>query len=264
VQSEDHDEARDTNEVYDLMAAAGRCHSVPDFLSTLTASADQRALLEQETRDQATCSLWHTARAGRLTASNFYRVFTKVNSLKKNPHADLDKLISSILSPPDLSSLTHINHGKQLEEDAIKEALIRLSTEHDNIKGQRCGLFIHPEKQYLAATPDHIVTCQCHGEALLEVKCPTRELIDLDYLDKDNRLKQRSAYYGQVQGQMAVTGKNVTYFFVYKSQKEHIMDKISSDEKFQSQMLQNLSIFYTQYLAPKLIIMPQSKKTKLV
>ena len=34
-----------------------------------------------------------------------------------------------------------------------------------------CGLFVHPEHIYMAASPDAVVSCTCCGKGLLEVKC---------------------------------------------------------------------------------------------
>ena len=41
---------------------------------------------------------------------------------------------------------------------------------HENHNVKDCGLFIHPELPFLAATPDGVVSCTCCDEGVLEVK----------------------------------------------------------------------------------------------
>ena len=43
---------------------------------------------------------------------------------------------------------------------------------HKDTNYRECGLFIHRDKQHLAASPDLLIVCTCCGEGLLEIKCP--------------------------------------------------------------------------------------------
>lgn len=246
---------------YRVKDIAAQCHSVSELLKKIELTAEEREHLEQTTRSQGESELWHEAREGRLTASNFYRIHTRMNTLRQKPHIDMSKLIESILNPPELGFISHIAHGKQLEAEAVKAALNILGEQHTGITGRQCGLFIHPKEHYLGATPDHIVHCDCHGEALLEIKCPTKELTELTYLEH-KQLKTKCNYFGQVQGQMAVTKISTTYFFVYKSKQEHVLITVHHDKKFCSDLVKNLDLFYSQYLAPKLLFATSAKKAK--
>ena len=33
-------------------------------------------------------------------------------------------------------------------------------------------LFIDPNRPYIAASPDGMFSCACHGDAVIEIKCP--------------------------------------------------------------------------------------------
>ena len=33
-------------------------------------------------------------------------------------------------------------------------------------------MFVDPNRQYMAAFPDGMFSCACHGDAVTEVKCP--------------------------------------------------------------------------------------------
>lgn len=158
-----------------VIDAADQCHSVQDLLTRLHLSSDQIKQIERLTVGQSTNEQWLELRKGRITASNFYRVFTKIESLKKDPKVSCDKLVNSFVNPADLSHLTHIQEGSRKESlavDALKEELT--SAGHRNVVILECGLYIDHTRAYLGASPDGIATCDCCEESrLVEIKCPT-------------------------------------------------------------------------------------------
>ena len=69
-----------------LTKVAATCKSVEEFLSQMPVPTDvQVQQIETETRGQADNAMWANQRKGRITASNFYYVFTRVNTIKANP-----------------------------------------------------------------------------------------------------------------------------------------------------------------------------------
>ena len=72
------------------------------------------------------------------------------------------------------------------------------------------GLFVHKDTPHLGASPDMIINCDCHGEALVEIKCPISvcdsklSATNLLYLEENGEtlLKKNHAYYFQIQGHM--------------------------------------------------------------
>jgi hypothetical protein len=124
---------------------------------------------------------------------------------------------------------------------------------HRNVVVKDCGLFIDTKFQFLGASPDGLVTCDCCGPALIEIKCPTLCLPNLQYLDQQKNLKSNTTYYGQVQGQMMVTELENTWFFVFYPDNESHLQLVNFDSSFCKEMRKNLAQFYHIYMAPRLL-----------
>ena len=85
-------------------------------------SSDEIDAIEKITVGQANNEAWHQQREGRITASNFYRVFTKVESMKVSEDNSADKLVDSLLGkakPP--TNLPALKYGREMELIAVKE-----------------------------------------------------------------------------------------------------------------------------------------------
>ena len=140
--------------------------------------------IETKTIGQSQNVEWHSERKGRITASNFYKVHTRSETLNL----------------------------KSFERD------------HENVSHRDCGLFVCEDKQFLGASPDLLIECSCCGKGVLEIKCPYSIVNEeptpsnLPYLILNNNqvtLKQNDQYYAQVQGQMAITKRSWCHFMVY-------------------------------------------------
>jgi hypothetical protein len=122
---------------------------------------------------------------------------------------------------------------------------------------RECGLFIHPEKTYLGASPDVLVECLCCGPGVVEIKCPysiahenpSHDNLNYLYLRDDGKttLKQNHAYFAQIQGQLAICD-----FFVY-THRVYFLERIYFDNEYWCQILNNLEIFFNSYLADELV-----------
>jgi len=111
----------------------------------------------------------------------------------------------------DLSHIPAIRWGIQNESTAREKYASLMSSEHGNFTCDRTGLWINPFYSHLGVSRDGVTSCSCHGNGLLEIKCPysarstavlSKEscsfLTDSGYLNKKHR------YYTQVQGQLMV------------------------------------------------------------
>ena len=247
---------------FDVKVHAANSSTVAEFIEALNLNSDEIADLESSTRGQSENDKWKEARKGRLTASNFYSIHTRMESLKLKPKTDMSRLIDTNIRPQDISHLPAIKHGKINEPHAIKVLMQQLKKSHSNARFYECGLFIDRHMPYIGASPDGIVECDCHGKILIEVKCITGSIDEASFLS-DRQLKPRHKYYGQVQGQMMVTGILATHFFVFVSESETMLNTVTHDKEFCKNMRSNLSAFFTQYIAPKLLDEPVPKKIKL-
>ena len=216
--------------------------------------------IEAATVGQSENEAWHRHRKGRLTASNFYRVYTKVETIKSTEayaHS-ADKLVDSLLGcnkPPE--NLPALKYGRNMEGTAKEKYLKYFQEKHRETSSRECGLFIHESKQYLGASPDLLVECACCGKGVLEIKCPYSIVNEIpkpenvSYLvSKDGQvtLKQNHQYYAQVQGQMAITQRSWCHFLVYTQVGQHL-ETIPFDASYWQKLEENLTWFYANYLA---------------
>ena len=129
----------------------------------LKMTQEEADYLQQSTRLQAQSLLWFAHRKGRITASKFGAVCqTSVSSPSKS-------LVDSILQ-----------RGPKLNSEAVKQSeplgreqyKILMASKHSSFQVQPAGLFVNPQYPYLGASPDGVVSCQCCGEGIIEIKCP--------------------------------------------------------------------------------------------
>ena len=125
---------------------------------------DEQNQIRNITSNQNKCVLWAKLRTGRLTASTMKRTF---QCKLDNPSKSYLKQICYPCENNFTSSAT--TWGNKHEDTALAEYK-HLKSEHKNFEVQKCGLIIHSERTYIAASPDALVSCDCHGCGLCEIK----------------------------------------------------------------------------------------------
>ena len=78
-------------------------------------------------------------------------------------------LVSNLLYQ---DKVTAVQWGKCNEEKALKEFYASEATKHIDFKLEKSGLFLDKNTAYVGASPDGIMYCNCHGKAVIEIKCP--------------------------------------------------------------------------------------------
>ena len=112
-------------------------------------------LIEENTRDQSLNPVWYEQRKGRLTASKFYRVCTRTNTLSKRP-GNTNILIKDIMDYNTKCSTYAMKHGLAMEPHAKRKLLDVFTTiyKHKKVSRNEVGLFVHKDTPHLGASPD--------------------------------------------------------------------------------------------------------------
>ena len=218
-------------------------------------------VIEQGTREQSFNPVWHEQRKGRLTASKFYKICTRSNTLMLKPDTDPHRLVSEIMSYGPHPTTYAMKYGIAMEPHAKRKLLEILRTSHKQVSSKEVGLFVSTELPHLGASPDLIVDCKCCGKVVVEIKCPisirddvprAQNLPYLEQKDEKTALKENHPYNFQVQGQMAITKINKCIFFIY-THHGYFMQDINLDNELWGQMLIKLNYFWAKYIVPEIL-----------
>lgn len=119
---------------------------------------------------------------------------------------------------------------------------------------QECGFFVHPEHDWLGASPDGLV-----GDGgLLEIKCPfgQRKKNPPEF----KSLAEQEHYFAQCQIEMACAGKSWMHFYQW-APKGDKLERVEIDHNWLARAIPKLRAFYESYLvereAPKRHLSPR-------
>ena len=118
--------------------------------------------LNKLTQNQESNTAWMMHRAGRITASTFYQVARMKDS---------ESLISTIMQYTEFT-LKYTEYGKKMESVAQHFLEEHESRNHSVFSISSSGLVVNADEPYLSVSLDGNVFCQCHGQGILEIKCP--------------------------------------------------------------------------------------------
>ncbi|CAL9683155.1 unnamed protein product [Knipowitschia caucasica] len=218
-------------------------------------SAQEVHALHEATRDQSTSELWFLHRRGRVTASNAHSVLTghrTGNALVS------ESLLDTILGEKQLNpDIIQVKYGRENEPAAVDCYVASQKKFHQNMKVEKSGIFILPDACFIAASPDRLVSCDCCGLGILEVKCPYKQAgksvveMDLDYLT-NGKLNPNHKYFTQVQVQMGVTQRFWCDFVIYLGKGIHI-ERIQFKEKLWHEAFQASEFYFRRVVAPALV-----------
>ncbi|XP_073482669.1 uncharacterized protein [Aquarana catesbeiana] len=240
---------------------------------TRTWEASAQAHLSQKDTEKIECLTrgqrdnpdWHYWRQNRITASVAHQISNSKFANRKTSDIPQSYLKSVLGTGPKVQTAA-MSWGIRNEKCAVrnyeKQALRNKGRE---VKVEDCGLFIHPTKSWLAASPDGIVKDKITGETLciLEVKCPYKHkdhtireaCADRNFCLALNEnsyvLKTNHAYYTQVQCQLASTGVRNADFVVHTN-KETVVVPLKFNPEFWKEKESKLEIFYKEAVVPQI------------
>ncbi|KAL3890954.1 hypothetical protein ACJMK2_003223 [Sinanodonta woodiana] len=228
----------------------------------LIVSEEQAKAVESATREQSNSKLWHRFRTGRITASKMKNV------CNTDPTFPSQSLIKSICYPESYKFKSAATQwGCQHEKYAREIFFEKVKTAHENAKLEESGFFINPVVPFIGASPDGIFSCDCCGQATVEIKCPfcKREstfdvAMSTDkkfYLQEETdkgqlTLDKNHSYYYQVQTQLGVTKLDLAYFVVWTEKDLHI-EQITFDSEMWNEMCAKSKHIFVTAILPELI-----------
>lgn len=273
VEEESHD-AQDLplplNQVAEKFASEhkgeGEVTIVTGFLESLHLSQNQCDSIEKATRAQSQCTEWVEQRKGRITASKFHEVHTKVKTLLagRKKVVKTKPLIARIVHHQSLNNVPAVQWGRAHEKEALDAFVTTEGPKHTNMQIFEAGLFVKRDLPYIGASPDAIGTCDCCGTFVVECKCPYsikgERVLDAwnrtEFLQMDSGkvcLNKGHKYYTQLQGEIVLSNCFKGYFVVWTQVGDPLVEEVQRDEVFYQTVEQDLVFFYKGYVVKVLL-----------
>lgn len=219
--------------------------------------------IERLTQDQSDSKQWYRFRAGRVTASQFYKV-CRTSLLKASV-----SLIERICWPEKfIFESKQTNHGKKNEPYARSDYVHKQKKSHSTLTCVQSGLVINNKYPFFGASPDGIIECECCGRGTLEIKCPYTMLRKtergicvanekIEALLKDTNgeyfLNAEHYYYFQLQMQIIICDVDYSDFFIWKSKNYHILSRVYRNEDFWLRNYPKAEQFVKEFLLPEML-----------
>ena len=171
---------------------------------------------------------WLEQRRYRITASKCKQV-VKLKSYDK-----LDNYLTKDICGGKQIDSNEMKYGRTWEPVA-RDMAVRDLAYHDSVKCTQTGLMMNTSQPFIAASSDGIISCECHENAILEVKCSWKhwnsileEVVrDRKYHFNENGLKRDSSCMWQVQMQLGVCWLKHAYFaFLFNQGEQLYLEKV--------------------------------------
>jgi putative phage-type endonuclease len=178
---------------------------------------------------------WMKARAGIPTASNFDKIITTKGEQSKQRQKYMYQLAAERITGAKEETYQNgaMQRGVLMEEEARR--MYELMTGYTVTQ---VGLCYPDERKLYGCSPDGLIG----DEGMVEIKCPT-SAIHVGYLLEGIFPVD---YFQQVQGQLAVTGREWADFFSFYSGLKPLLIRVTPDKKFIKALNEELSIFCTE------------------
>lgn len=194
---------------------------------------------------------WLQYRFGRITGSICYGFFT----YSKNENADWPKRLKS----------TYFSEFKGNADMYEGNSKASYQKENPTCSIVNCGIIINPPVPWLGYSPDGIIFVNGEVARLFETKTPKcgkfhgKSTIckNLSYM-KDNHLKERHVYYGQVQLGMLLTSLPICDFTLYSYEFDQVyIDSVPFNESACLNYVKAWTHVFFKTILPWLCTQPQ-------
>lgn len=179
---------------------------------------------------------WFAQRRGRVTGSNVGAI------LGVNPWRTADDVLRAMVrehhgAPSEFEGNQATAHGNFHEDGAIVEY-----TMETGIKIRPCGFFVHPEHDWLGASPDGLIG----DDTLAEIKCPYGKRNDI--IPKFKTLAEQPHYFAQAQIEMSCAQRGKVHFFQW-TPNATMLEFVHIDHAWLADAIPKLHAFHARYLA---------------
>ncbi|XP_041349329.1 uncharacterized protein LOC121368656 [Gigantopelta aegis] len=248
-------ELRDESAVYlNYSELLKKCQDID-----IQVTEEQARVVETATREQAHSKMWYRFRAGRITASKMK------TACCTDPASPAQSLIKSVCYPESYKFSTKATQwGCQHEKYALDIFMDKMKPLHENFRIEDVGFFINPDVPFIGASPDGVVTCDCCGQCVVEIKCPfcKKDTMLAETSTKNFYLKvgddgllkldSKHQYYYQVQTQLGVCKLELAYFVVWTEKDLHI-EHIMFDERMWEEICEKSKHIFYSAILPELV-----------
>jgi len=183
---------------------------------------------------------WHEQRKGRVTGSISGAI------LGLNPFMGPEQALRRMVR--DYHNVESEFTGNiATEYGSLNEPIAQL--DYTNKTGNlvnECGFFVHPEHDWLGASPDGIFENNMGEQCILEIKCPFGLRNEL--LPQFKPLAEQPHYYAQVQIEMACTGIKQAHFYQWNKYGDSLEIVTFNQEWFDDAIIKLLA-FYNCFLS---------------
>lgn len=169
------------------------------------------------------------------------------------------------MNPTKLDHMPSIKYQIKNEKKALEQYLKWAREIHENMNYREFGLIISPEMPYFTVSCDGLVSCNCHGNGCIEIKClRTVESGDsfdvltlkpnniLNRVENDYFLERNHEFYYKVQMQINLGDLEYCDFVVWSPIKVLVIT-INADIDFWIETQRKASTFHEQVLMPELL-----------
>lgn len=173
-------------------------------------------------------------------------------------------IVKRICYPEESSFFSPSADWGRRKEDVARQAYVaQISKHHSSFKCEAAGVHISTEYPYIAASPDGLISCDCCGKGLLEIKCPYSAGSVQNVLNKKDgclecpnsgavNLKRSHAYFCQVQVQMLACQRTFCDFMVWTPQDWYV-ERVLFDYTYCMEVVQTCKSFFEKVLLPELM-----------
>lgn len=200
-------------------------------------------------------------RRGRIIASNFKDCcFESIDSPSIS-------FINRMMNPLGNFDFYPRNHSKKLKK-ALAVHFIMGTQHHQELEHYDCGLIINPKFPYFAASPDRLITCDCHGEGCIVIKflkcmesAESFEILTrrpnhiLNKLENDYTLEKTHDFYFQLQLHINIVELRYCDLIIWspKSNLGHLILRVNADIEFWKNNMQKAQKFHEQIMMPEIL-----------